>query len=277
MNQETNNNKIFISACLVVFNEEKVIQRCLESIKDLADEIIVVHDGECSDRTLEIVKQYTEKIFIKPYIGIAEPLRVFSFTQAKGEWILQIDADEYLDTAELSKIKDLLRNEKINGYIFNWEMWDEQRPISFTGLQKMCLMRRTKFHFIGIPQATGWVDGGAKKVPLSLHHRPKYNNISWSSFWLKTKKWVPIQAKYFFLETADYECFNVQAESWLNYIRKVKARPLWFLFSYPFKTCLAQLRNGLIWHWVGINLALQQYVYYFYLYYQVWRLTKKLK
>ena len=41
-----------ISACLVVHNEEKLIGRCLESIKNLVDEIIVVHDGPCQDKTL---------------------------------------------------------------------------------------------------------------------------------------------------------------------------------------------------------------------------------
>lgn len=43
-----------ISACLVVRNEEAVIERCLESLAGVVDEIVLVHDGECEDRTLEI-------------------------------------------------------------------------------------------------------------------------------------------------------------------------------------------------------------------------------
>ena len=80
------NNRI--SACLVVYNEEKIIKNCLASIKDAVDEIIVVHDGECIDKTLEICKSYTNKIFIKQHIGEAEPHRPFGFKQATGDWIL---------------------------------------------------------------------------------------------------------------------------------------------------------------------------------------------
>ena len=45
-----------ISACLVVRNEEKIIKKCLDSIKDVVDEIIIVHDGEYNDKTLKICK-----------------------------------------------------------------------------------------------------------------------------------------------------------------------------------------------------------------------------
>jgi Glycosyltransferases involved in cell wall biogenesis len=66
-----------ISACIVVYNEEKVIKRCLDSIKNVVDEIILVHDGPCKDRTLEIAKRYTNKIFIRPHVGMMESTSCF--------------------------------------------------------------------------------------------------------------------------------------------------------------------------------------------------------
>lgn len=263
-----NSNKI--SACLVVYNEEKTIERCLSSIKNLVDEIIVVHDGECADRTLEIVKKYTENIFIRPHIGEAEEHRVFAMKQTSGEWILQIDGDEYFEQADLESIVALTEGWQANGFIFKWEMWDGNKPVYFNGLQKMCLFKKNTFHFLGIPHAAGQVDGKVKRVNIFLHHRPIYNNIAWVSFWKKAKKWVPIHARYFFPELVNYECFNATPDKWIDYANKITKHPLFYLVVYPLKTSLAQFKNGLWTSWVGLNLVCQTYVYYFYLHWKIW-------
>ena len=260
-----------ISACLVVYNEEKVIRQCLNSIKDLVDEIIVVHDGECFDKTLEIVKEYTDNIFTREHVGIAEPHRTFALLQASGDWILQIDGDEYLDKVDHVRIREIVANcpSGVDGYIFKWEMWNGRRAIQLKGIQKMCLFRKKNFGFQGIPQEAGHVKGKVMKVDIYIHHRPLYNNVSWRHFWRKAKKWVPIHAKYYFPELVRYECFNTSVDCWLNYANRVTAHPLLYLIFYPLKTSLAQFRNGLWSSWVGINLVGQMYVYYFCLHWQI--------
>ena len=72
-----------ISACLVIHNEEKLLKRCLESIKDVVDEIILVHDGECTDKSLNIANNFHSRIFIRDFIGEAEWHRPFSYEEAK--------------------------------------------------------------------------------------------------------------------------------------------------------------------------------------------------
>ena len=268
------NNKI--SACLVVYNEEKVIERCLKSIFGLVDEIIIVHDGECIDQTLEIAKKYTDKIFIKEHIGIAEEHRVFALEQSTGDWILQIDADEFLDVLDHKKIKDLT-NGNINGFLFQWELWNGKKTIIFKGLKKLCFYKKSNYHFIGIPQESGWVDNGAKVVDIFLHHRPVLSNSDWSSSWEKTKKWAPIHAKYFFCEVLEYKSYNYELTRWLNYSEKIKKHINFYLFFYPFKVFFAQLKNGLILTYSGIKLAFFISVYYFYLFLSVRRKINKQK
>jgi len=85
-----------ISACVVARNEERLIGRCLASFADLVDEIVFVHDGECEDRTLEIAKEYGCRIFERPLRGHADASKVFAFAQTRHEWILGVDADEFL-------------------------------------------------------------------------------------------------------------------------------------------------------------------------------------
>jgi len=86
---------IKVSACLTVRNEEKHIHKCIESIKDVVDEIIVV-DGYSIDKTVEICKEYTDNIYFQKPQGFVEPDRIFALEKANGNLILVIDAAETL-------------------------------------------------------------------------------------------------------------------------------------------------------------------------------------
>lgn len=264
-----------ISACLVVYNEEKVIERCLESIKDLADEIVLVHDGECSDNTLDIAKKYTKNIYIREHIGEAEPHRVFSFEKATGDWIFQIDADEYIDVVDIPKIKELVKTGTANGYWFNWEFWDGKNPIFFKGLAKLILFKKEYSSFLGIPHESIKVKGEVCKTNFMLHHRPKFSNVSWSSFFRKTKKWNVIHSNYFFPEETTINTFQVDLKEWSEYTNKVRKHPIFYMFLESFKILVGQLKNGQIFSKWGVVIALQQFVRVYMTYYEVVKRVKK--
>lgn len=80
-----------LSVIIVTKNEEQRVRACLESVK-WADEIIVLDNGS-KDQTLQIVKEYTDKI-LKFQDGDFATLRNKGMDQAKGEWVLYVDADE---------------------------------------------------------------------------------------------------------------------------------------------------------------------------------------
>src|SRR3989338_10954950 len=143
-----------ISACMVVYNEEKNIRRCLESIKDVVDEIIVVHDGECKDKTLEICREYEAKVFIRPHHGAMEFHVPFCFKQVRGDWILRIDADEFLSDELKENITNLIRKENIIAYEFLWPLWDKQKKLTKNWPHKLCLFRKENVSFLGIVHFT---------------------------------------------------------------------------------------------------------------------------
>ena len=267
-----------ISACLIVYNEEKIVRRCLDSIKDLVDEIIVVHDGDCKDKTLEIAREYTDKVFVRPHAGISTLHFVFCFNTAIGDWILLMDADEYLEAKDFPLIREKINNQNgANRYILNWEMWNGKKTLRCKGIQKACLFKKSAMHFVGIPHAMGDVDGKTEKLDIYLRHKPLYNNISWKSFNRKKAMWVPLHAKYFFPELVQYECFNAVPGKWVEYANQVKTHPVFYLTVYPLKTFLGQLKNGLWGSWTGINIVCQQYIYYLCLHWEVWKMGKKSK
>jgi glycosyltransferase involved in cell wall biosynthesis len=95
-----------ISSVLICKYEENNIEACLESVQ-WVDEIIVI-DAESTDKTAELAKKFTDKVFIRKWEGFSSQ-RKFGLEQCNGEWIFPIDADERC-TEELKK--EIL--EKIN-------------------------------------------------------------------------------------------------------------------------------------------------------------------
>lgn len=82
-----------ISASLIVKDESKYIRLCMESIKDLVDEIVIVDTGS-TDNTKEICKQYTDKIYDYKWNDSFADARNFALSKCTGDWIFRIDGDE---------------------------------------------------------------------------------------------------------------------------------------------------------------------------------------
>lgn len=117
-------NKNKISVTIITGNEETNIRDCLESVK-WADEIIVV-DSESTDRTVEIAKQFTDKIFIRKWEGFASQ-KSFALNQASNDWVLSLDADE--------RVTPKLAEEILNSDIDRFDGYKIKRENYFIGRQ----------------------------------------------------------------------------------------------------------------------------------------------
>ena len=88
-----------ISVVIITGNEENNIKDCLKSVK-WADEIIVV-DSESNDSTLQIAKEFTDRVIVHKWEGYASQ-KAFAVSLSKNEWVLSLDADERI-TGSLAK------------------------------------------------------------------------------------------------------------------------------------------------------------------------------
>ncbi|HUV71511.1 MAG TPA: glycosyltransferase family 2 protein [Clostridia bacterium] len=95
-----------ISAVINTFNEEANLKRCLESVRDLVDEVVVV-DMHSTDKTVAMAKKFGAKVFQHQYTRFVEPARNFALRQAQGDWILVIDADEELSSGLAEILKEI--------------------------------------------------------------------------------------------------------------------------------------------------------------------------
>lgn len=96
-----------ISLCMIVKDEESVLSRCLDSVKDCVDEIVIADTGS-TDRTRNIAERYTDKIFSYPWNDDFAAARNFAFSKAEGDYLLWLDADDYIPPESAAALKAFL-------------------------------------------------------------------------------------------------------------------------------------------------------------------------
>ncbi|PLX99375.1 MAG: glycosyl transferase [Desulfuromonas sp.] len=108
-----------LSVTIITKNEEDRLPVCLDSVKDLADEIIVLDSGS-DDRTVEIARQYTEQVFVTDWPGYGKQ-KQRALEKASCDWVLAIDADEALTPELQDEIQDMLaRDVQEVAYFLPW-------------------------------------------------------------------------------------------------------------------------------------------------------------
>ena len=115
-----------LSVTIIAWNEEERLRACLESV-GWADEIVVV-DAESTDKTVALAREFTDKVWVRPWPGFAAQ-KNFAIDQAAGTWILSMDADERV-TPELGlRIKAIVKDDgPADGYLIPrrnlfWGAW----------------------------------------------------------------------------------------------------------------------------------------------------------
>jgi len=107
-----------ISVAIITYNEERNIARCLESLGEVADEIVVL-DSFSTDRTEEICENHDVKFFTNPFEGHIQQ-KNHALSLVTHDWVLSLDADEALSGELQTRILQLKKNgPTVDGYIFN--------------------------------------------------------------------------------------------------------------------------------------------------------------
>jgi glycosyltransferase involved in cell wall biosynthesis len=168
-----------ISAAVIVRNEEANIDDLCKSI-DWADEIVIV-DSDSTDRTVEIAKKYTSKIFNREFKGYRDK-HEFADAQTTCDWILWIDADERVSTElknSIAALREKQDNELADGYKISRKTFFMNRWIRHCGWSpdyQMRLYRKSKSYWDGVaPHQTARVDGRVETLAGELLHYTKRN------------------------------------------------------------------------------------------------------
>jgi tetratricopeptide (TPR) repeat protein len=157
-----------ISACMIVKDEEKFLPGCLDSIKDLVDEIVIVDTGS-TDRTMEIAREYGAKIYEHPWQNDFSLHRNQSIDYATGDWILIVDADEELDPTEHDTIKMAVKRKDINSISFVVYNKIQLGRVGFLNSHRM-FRNRKNFRYHGIVHNQLEIIGKSLMTQLRVIH-----------------------------------------------------------------------------------------------------------
>lgn len=140
-----------LTLCMIVKNEERHISRCLSSVQDIADEIVVVDTGS-EDQTVQICKSFNAQVYTHEWKNDFAKARNAGLQHAKGDWILFLDADEELDQETGSILPSLLHDDlpslgllKIISY--TGKQWDENE--AFESMQTRLFRNHQGISFKG--------------------------------------------------------------------------------------------------------------------------------
>ena len=166
-----------ISATIIVRNEEDNIANVCETVS-WVDEIVIV-DSDSSDKTVEIARRYTDKIFDREFKGYKDK-HEYADAQTTGDWIFWIDADERVTTAlreAILALKNKADNELADGYRIARKTWYLDRWIKHSGWYpdyQMRLYRKDKSYWDGVaPHQTARVDGRVETLDGEFLHYTK--------------------------------------------------------------------------------------------------------
>jgi glycosyltransferase involved in cell wall biosynthesis len=130
-----------LSVVIITYNEEQNIARCLDSVKAIANEIVVV-DSFSSDKTAEICKSYGCRFLTRGFKGYASQ-KQYAIDQAENDWVLLLDADEVVSNELSIEIQSLLLNDIIpySGYRIPRSLFYMGRILRYSGVGNEFLLR----------------------------------------------------------------------------------------------------------------------------------------
>jgi glycosyltransferase involved in cell wall biosynthesis len=212
-----------LSAVIITFNEEKKIARCLESLQEVADEIVVV-DSHSTDATKDICAKYNVKFVEQRFLGYIEQ-KNFAITQATFDHIISLDGDEALSPELTETIKKIKGNWTHDGYILNrfnnfcgqWIKHSDWYPD-----RKLRLFKKGKGSWQGINPHDSFklIEGAtSKRIQGDLLH---WNYATYQEFNLKTDKFSTISAEAYYK-------LGKKAPVW-----KIVLNPTWAFFKAYF-------------------------------------------
>jgi len=133
--------KLPISVIILTYNEEKNIEACLKSVYGWVEEIFIV-DSYSTDKTLEIVKKYTNKIYQNKWVNYATQFNwAMDNLPIKSEWVMRLDADERWTPEALNELFGLLRDPELSGIYIKLRIYFMHRWIKYGGLYPNYFLR----------------------------------------------------------------------------------------------------------------------------------------
>ncbi len=244
-------DKTSLSVIILVLNEELHIRRCIESVKNIAEQIIIVADDRNSDSSLKIAEEFGAEIYTRRFNGYSDQFNwALDNIKINGDWILRIDADEYLTKELAEEIREKLSKSTGNmtGFFMKRRVIFLGRWIKHGGYYPTWLLRLFKKGCgrsvdVEMDERIEVLSGKTGKLKYDFVDE-NLNDLSW---------WTEKHNKYASLEANDILISNdkkgAKKVAYLKLPMFFRAF-VYFIYRYYFKLGFLDGREGLIFHFL---------------------------
>lgn len=216
---------ITVSLCMIVKNEQDIISRCLDCIKPIVDEIIIVDTGS-TDRTKEIASSYTSRIFDFEWIDDFSAARNFAFSKATKDYILWLDADDVLLEEDQNKLLHLKKSldPSIDSVTMLYHLdVDHSGTPSLSYRRNRLVKRERNFRWHGAVHEYLEVSGHILNSDItvihnSVHHDSDRNLRIYESRLDKEEEFSPRDLYYYANELSDHRQYEKAIEYYLKFL-----------------------------------------------------------
>lgn len=165
-----------LSVCLIVKNEIDVLKRCIDSVKtklnDVVDDIVIIDTGS-DDGTIDLIKSLDCRLYHFKWCNDFAAARNYSLSIAKNEWVLVLDADEFVVDVEITNIDEMLNNNKNAIFEINIVNYGDFEGGSYSVSKVPRIFNKSFVSYKGIiHEEPFWLydKGELLTLPITIHH-----------------------------------------------------------------------------------------------------------
>ncbi len=218
------------SVCMIVKNEEEVLERCLQCITSFADEIIIVDTGS-TDKTKEIASKYTHHIYDFPWCNDFSKARNFSFSKASKDFIMWLDADDIILKEDQQKLCELKKriSDTVSMVMMKYHTaFDKEGNPTFTFYRERLLNRKMNHQWNGAVHEAITPAGIIVYEDISIMHKktkvsdPNRNLAIYEALIQQKKSLDPREQHYYGRELYDHGEYHKAIRIFEAYLKEGK-------------------------------------------------------
>ena len=201
-----------ISLCMIVKNEEDVLERCLKSAQVFVDEIIIVDTGS-TDNTKSLAKKFTNKVYDFVWCNDFSKARNYSFSLATCDYIIWLDADDVVPLKTAKKLTELKSNLHADTYMLKYNVAFKANKPTFSYYRERILKNCTNANWQGVVHECITPFGKIEKLNIAINHLKKNKtnsgrNLNIYKNLIKTRELSPREQYYYGRELFDHKKYK---------------------------------------------------------------------
>lgn len=212
-----------LSLCMIVKNEQDVLERCLKSCKNLFDEIIIVDTGS-SDNTVQIAQKFTNKIYHFDWCDDFSSARNFAFEKAKSEYIMWLDADDVIPAKSIKMLQALKPNLTADTYMLKYDIAFANGKPTFSYFRERIVKNCPLATWNGVVHECITPFGKLEKLDIAIQHKKikttgtSNRNLNIYKNLTKKRSLTPREQYYYARELFDHKRYRASYTAFKKFV-----------------------------------------------------------